>query len=1092
MVINTNKWQSLAEKLASKSTLNEEQIKALVSTHSVSVVAAAGSGKTRLLINRYLLHLLAEDTLKPNRIVAITFTENAAAEMRERIRELIDELLKDTDFQDFHRRLSELQLWLSLAQISTIHSFCQSILSEYPLEVEIAPGFATMEQTAQYLHFSELVDLILREINEKTLEGLSPEECLFLARHLSRKRLEDILVKTLQNRLKVTEAIERVNNLSIEAVARQQTEEDKINAAIEHRIIHLMARVLRTTLQKYSEQKSQEVVLDFDDLLSRCAVLLKENNTIRTILGERYRYFLIDEFQDTNPLQWEIVRALSSDENGLLQPGKIFIVGDPKQSIYGFRDADVRIFNSACQEITRQSEQQSRQKSTQILMNKNYRARQCLIDFTNFVFSRIMVKGNDEQPDTFEVEYQPLEFALSGSDEFPGRVEILLEIVNDKKGSNEQSNDSINQDELIARWIRKKVTEENAGKKYNYKDIAILLRWTTHLLNLEATLRKHNIPYVTFGGIGFYRKQEVWDIYNILSFLVNQDDDISLVGALRSPLFAFSDNLLFKVALRSEKEKSFWERLNSFAKSLPDHSLTPEEEFAVRFAVETLNDLVKKAGQSDVVLLIEEILERTGYLVSLMSMRNGKYMVSNIEKLLGIAQRSKSLAEFVMKMSLFIEQKVRESEAQPELTEEDAVKIMTIHCAKGLEFPVVILPFLNQRLSNPQKDSILVDRELFVGFKVRNPAKKMNYDDTSFMRLTRNRKQDLTLAEEKRLLYVGVTRAKDCLVLCSSLKLSKKSAETSEQIKAPFDWFRQTLSLNEDTVNQGRVTFGVDGKEWEIPIYTYIETGEVSKEKIDKEHKDKQGITRGQIERFLKPIVSELKEIHINVTEIEGLTKSPVQIQERKLYPDKEILRNKLSVKANREREKALLQGTLLHRCLELLMVNPQMDIQKVVMNELRKHYEFSENEQEKIAKSVISMVQNAFENDTLKGIREKKAKYTELPFRFNLSSNIIISGKIDLLWRDNDGLWHILDYKSDPSILMDDSVKDYADRNYRLQVLCYAMFLQKAFHSQKKYPTAIYFIEPEEIIEYTFSSAEIEQATTELIERISKIFNLK
>ncbi|MCD6386330.1 UvrD-helicase domain-containing protein [Candidatus Sumerlaeota bacterium] len=1090
MTINIHRWQRLAEKLARRSTLNQEQCRALMSTHSVSVVAAAGSGKTRVLITRYLLHLLAEDTLKPNRIVAITFTENASAEMRKRIREFIDVLLKDAEFQDYHLRLSEIQLWLSLAQINTIHSFCQSILSEYPLEVELAPGFAIIEQTAQHIHFTELVEMVLREINEQAIEGLSADDCLFLARHLSRKRVGEILLKILQHRLKLAEAIQRAEMLSIEVVVRQRATKDKVDPAIEHRITQLVARVVKNALQKYSEQKSQEIVLDFDDLLSKCAFLLKENNEIRTTLAEKFRYFLIDEFQDTNPVQWEIVRALSSDGDGALQPGKIFIVGDPKQSIYGFRDADVRIFNTACQEIAHQTQNQPEQNTTQILMNKNYRARRCLIDFTNFVFSRVMAKSEEPALPTYEVEYQPLEYALQEKDTFPGRVEFLLEVIHKGKATNEQNNEYIQQAELVARWIKQIVAGENAKRQYDYKDIAILLRWTTHLLELESTLRSHNIPYVTLGGIGFYRRQEIWDVYNMLSFLVNQDDDISLVGVLRSPFFAFSDNLLLKVTQKCGKEKSFWERLNTFEKSLPEPTLSPDEEYAVHFAVSTLNELIEKAGQTDVVSLIEEILERTGYLISLMSMRNGKYMVSNIEKMLGIAQGSDSLAEFVMKLNLFIEQKVRESEAQPELTEENAVKIMTIHCAKGLEFPVVILPFLNQKLSTPQRDIAYIDRELFAGFRVRNPANKMKYEETSFLRLIRSRAQELTFAEEKRLLYVGVTRAKDWLVLCSSLE-SKETEMSRDKIKAPFDWLSQALGLTGDALHQGKITFSTDGREWEIPIHTHIEPLEVVAES-GAEQIEEPRITREQIEQCLSPVSSELKEIHINVTDIEQLTKEPEQVRERKLHPDKEMLREKLLTEPNRQRDIALLRGTLVHNCLELGMVNPQLDVQKVVMNELRKHHELSEPEQNALAESVFSLVQNAFENETLRSVRDKKEKYVELPFQFSLSENIIISGKIDLLWQGEDGVWQILDYKTDPKTQIGDSVKDYADRNYRMQVLCYAMFLQKAFPSQEKYPTAIYFIEPNEMVEYTFTDTYIEQESRELAERISKMFNLR
>jgi len=882
-MIHMSEWHRLAALLSRKMTLNEAQEQALTSTHNVSILAAAGSGKTRILTTRYLLHLLAEPEIRPENIVAITFTDNAAAEMRRRIREYIDSLIMDEEFCDYAPRLEEIKLWLSMANISTIHSFCLSILSRYSIDAAIVPGFTTITETSQHVLFSELVDLILREINEGDIECLSYEERLDLARHLSGKRLGEIILKILQHRAKIVNIMDTLEQRAAEVLEIEHTDKDKISLEFELYITGLVARVIRHAFTKYHQLKEQDLLLDFDDLLINCDALLAERPDITNALARTFRYFLVDEFQDTNPLQWKIIRRLSAARDDRLNPDKVFIVGDPKQSIYGFRDADVRIFYQACDDIRRSLDEKS--EETQIIMNKNYRARQCLIDFTNFLFSRVMSGDTSAERSSFEVEYQPLVKGVPDKDASPGRVEFIFAVTDTTQQENLDMDKSEKEIELITRKIVQLINASESP--YTFGDIAILLRWKTHLVDLETSLRQHNIPYVTVGGIGFYQRQEIWDIYNLLSFLLNQNDDIALVGVLRSPLFAFSDDLLYKIARLGNKETTFWNRLVSYSPDSPDSGeLNPEEDDRVRFALSSLKHWIRRAPQLDPVILLDEICERTGYLVSQGSLPFGKYLLANIAKMYDMAQRSRSIAEFGESLTLYIQQEVREAEAQPELTEENAVKLMTIHRAKGLEFPVVFLPFLEKKFSGYKRDSIRIDEEIGVGYKIRNPSKQMTFDDSVLYRVINEREEERVLAEEKRLLYVACTRAEEHLILCASYDLkslkSKKSSKNSlpETPKSALDLFCHSFDIpTVQLTDMDTISFTGDIQNWDLPVIHEIEESDIGvyESSLTEPEID---IGQEEVKKYRAPLSRPSRELTISVTDIKRFIYEPALMKE--------------------------------------------------------------------------------------------------------------------------------------------------------------------------------------------------------------------
>ncbi|MCX7765199.1 MAG: UvrD-helicase domain-containing protein, partial [Candidatus Sumerlaeia bacterium] len=844
-------WLKILEELAKKQSLNYEQRLALSTNHNLSVSASAGSGKTRVLTVKYLLYLLANHNLQPDNLVAITFTENAAAEMRSRVRNLINELQATPSFSQYHRRLAEIKFRLSLANISTIHSFCRRILAEYPLEAGLPPGFDMVSATSQALNTAELTALILREINDLDSSSISREDCIFLARHLSRSLLEKIFVAILSSPARLQSAIARFQTVTAKELLPLRTDDDIIPVEIEARSINLLAKISADILTRYEEQKLQSFTVDFDDLLLKTARLLSDKPSIRQRLAQKFRYFLVDEFQDTNSLQWEIIKKLCSTNNGSLATDKLFIVGDVKQSIYGFRDAEVSVFINAGKELT-----QSLSPSTatgEIMMNQNYRARTCLVDFTNFLFKEIMKAVNETVNGSKLEQYQPLICSRAVNDENKGQIEILFNLT-DLNTDKVQTKYQVETD-LIADKILEFYFEQNL----KFRDMAILLRWTTHLQELETTLRRYNIPYHTVGGIGFYERQEIFDCYNLLQFLIDQNNDVALAGILRSPFFAFSDNLLYKVRRNGVRGETLWENLNTVEGAT--FNLSPAERETVTFAKAVLSKLIKKAGQSDVASLLEEALEQTGYFVNCSASYNAKYILANIEKLILLAQEATSLADFAEQFSQLIKQKPRESEAQPELTAEDAVKIMTIHQAKGLEFPVVFLPFLDWQFSHYIHKSVYTDPEFLVGYKLRVPSENIEPSATSFYRIIKEKESQRFIAEEKRLLYVGITRAMDYLILSASIsasELAKTPVASQFKAKSPLDWIRNRLGLTLTTVNAGKITFNEAGKEWSIFINTQ-QNMSLQKKVYSQTVPDSEAelfVDREKLKRVLTPIVA--------------------------------------------------------------------------------------------------------------------------------------------------------------------------------------------------------------------------------------------
>ena len=508
---------------------------------------------------------------------------------------------------------------------------------------------------------------------------------------------------------------------------------------------HELARFGKTFVEiflivhnKYAEKKKQKGYLDFEDILLFTQKLIK-NVDVKEYLGNRYRFIMIDEYQDTNEVQYNIFMPILD----YLRSGNLFIVGDEKQSIYMFRDAELEIFSRTKDEIVKGAD-----NSSLLELPHSFRLAPAVAAFTNKLFENLF-----SNPDLRfnEVAYNEL---ICAKDE-TGGIEII--IGDDATPENYER-------ELVAKRIANLLAEkENEGIKLG--DVAILCRKRSAFAELEQSFTKYNIPFSIVGGKGFYQRQVIYDIYNYLSFLLNPNNDIALVGLLRSPFFTLSDVEIFQIS---------FEAGDYFYKKLKKHAAKNNQYNNV---ADILDNHLAMAGKSDITELVRRILSDTGYIAVMSSRANAQQELANIEKLIGISgsfslQSFRTLFDFVNYLAEAIETLDDEAQASLAVTE-DAVKIMTLHQAKGLEFKAVFLFKCHEYSREDKVKSKSISIEKNIGVLTKVPVRGNYFEEyvtppiVGLYNYVIKRKQ---ISEIQRLLYVGVTRAANYLFISATLK----------------------------------------------------------------------------------------------------------------------------------------------------------------------------------------------------------------------------------------------------------------------------------------------------------------------------------
>ena len=682
----------------------------------VCVVAGPGSGKTTVLVERFRW-LVAEKGFRPDEILAITFTEKAAANMLVRLVEQSDTAYRDA-FQT--------------AQISTIDAFCARLLREHALEAGLDPGFEVIDAwEAEVLLRRSIADVLDErhaQHKERTLAFL--QAFYGSGAHAERNELSNVHGEIFQV------------YQTLRASGRQITDAPLAEPAFQDSRRWLV-ETLRQVDDHYLASKRRYGWLDFADLEIEAVRLLSDSSSINL----PYRAILVDEYQDTNRLQADLVSLLRERT----RDSTLFAVGDLNQSIYGFRHAEPRVFHDYRDRV--------REGGGQVVeLLDNFRSRDDILRAVETVFDR--PSGGVEPRKLVAARDLPRKRGSS--------VEVLVARARDKDVAREAE-----AQHLAARIIdlRGSLLIGEKKRPAEWKDFAVLGRTRAVLADITKGLQAAGIPYQVSAGRGFFEAEEVRDLVSFLRVLRNPRDEISLAAVLCSPLAGLSDNALLEIKLAGEFNKNLGSVLGS--KEFGADNLTqPKDAERLADFQARLDRFRQLRDETPVEVLLSRLLAETGYESQAFAADGGDIKVANIRKLLRLIRqlqetRRQRFHEVVDRLEELQFSAVDEPEADSGDEDVDAVRVLTVHGAKGLEFPVVIIPGVN-RAARGDTNAALYDPERGLGVRWVEDAATGEAKGDSIHEAIRERLKERDKEETDRLLYVAMTRAEEHLILSAS------------------------------------------------------------------------------------------------------------------------------------------------------------------------------------------------------------------------------------------------------------------------------------------------------------------------------------
>ncbi len=603
--------------------LNDKQIQAVKHfTGPILILAGAGSGKTRALTYR-IAHLINENNVEPEQILAVTFTNKATKEMKERLEMMLGDKAKS--------------LWAA-----TFHSTALKILRQQHRHFGYIYGFPVYDSQESLT----IIKKLLKEL------GIDPKKhpASYFQREIDRSKNEFISSEDY-------------------ADSGFQSYERKLAADVYHR---------------YQAELLKSQAMDFGDLLVNVVKLFQKKPEILKAYQYQFKFILVDEFQDTNKVQYMLVKQLSGMHKNL------FVVGDDDQSIYGFRGANIANILNFEKDFA---------GARVVKLEQNYRSTQTILDASNDVIAK---NSNRKSKKLW-------------TDSDAGSPIYTYSTFNEKKEA-----------DFIAKKISGLISD--GGKA---SDIALLYRINAQSRALEEALLSKKIPYKIFGGQRFYDRKEIKDIIAYLRFVYNQNDASALYRIINTPARGIGPTTVNKIAELS-KDMDTWEAVKEVA----------SEKKAVMAFVELMNKLMERASHSVTSEIIYQCMEQTGYKKSLEDSKDitSVTRLENLQELLALSQEFNSqengLQNLLDRISLASSADLLSEDKEEEEEKPEYVSLMTLHVAKGLEFPIVFLPGLEEGLL-PHYRSLQTPSEI---------------------------------EEERRLCYVGMTRAKEKLFLTRAMK----------------------------------------------------------------------------------------------------------------------------------------------------------------------------------------------------------------------------------------------------------------------------------------------------------------------------------
>jgi ATP-dependent helicase/nuclease subunit A len=763
---------------------------------SMAVSAGAGSGKTTSLVAR-VAALMGIPEVHPSQLVVITFTEKAAREVSHRLREALGSSVS-----------------LDEAFIGTIHGFCQSLLRRYPIEAGLPPKFTTADELTSGALADERADQAVQALYNLAQKKQPLEEALMVIASSAAMQFLPELVKAIDNdwlRFETTaeespmafgvahstvmrmldrvDADERYLGATKKMRATVDEAVTEARAAIEFvPTIHSLAMAAATLSDRWQNRKSPAWApllaamrfanyepalsqlmwsltpivtesartrvgrgeLSFDDLLVLTRRLLQTRRDVRDDVRARHRYLFVDEFQDTDQVQFDVIIELTSLDHDS-PPSSLFAVGDPKQSIYGFRHADVELFSSLLA---------ADQASRQLTVNRRTRADVC--HWINTVLGHRFTHSDDPGEDDHQVAYAELEPQREGNSAADGPGVVVLGMPGWTKFDHDTAENTTRVEAAdIAALVQQMVEGEApwmvgdgaVQRAADYSDITVLIRSRTRLGVLEHTLRQAGVPYRVEGGTLIYGSREVYELLRVLRAVDDPTSQLKVVTALRTSIFGIDDRQLMDYRLGADAEASRTRR---------DFRVFTKDPGLVGDALRTLQELGRRKHERTPAELLAELYDSwrgvaaalsEGPQVARETWRRARYVID--EARAWSDATGGTLAEYLA----WVDRRIDDVDRVELSTDEgeDSLRIMTIHAAKGLEFPITIVAGLGGA-DAPNSGTGLHWQG------VRPLVRLGRMTSSALGDVTANERQR-GRAEEARLLYVAFTRAKDHLVV---------------------------------------------------------------------------------------------------------------------------------------------------------------------------------------------------------------------------------------------------------------------------------------------------------------------------------------
>ena len=1140
----------------------EEQMQAIkLNGANILVSAAAGSGKTSVLVER-IINKIINENVNIDKILVVTFTNAAASEMRQR---LMDAIYKNIDKMPNDENLQRQLLLLNKANISTIHAFCLNVIRNNFFFFFMSSNFRVADETEIEIMKQEIIEDIFEEEYEKqdknflkilekytsykddtylkelilkiykfiqsdpfpekwlkgAVEDYNIEQSDFydtkwgkiildkakdiiqdnimslnrITKELSvypnlidfysilnqdLKYIESIRLDTWDNAYmdinnkswtqwsrknkfseEEKEVKERAKNIR-DSVKSSYTEVQKmVNCTSKEAIddikemydtLKILQSLVLNFKEEFSKRKKEKNIVDFNDIEHLALKILVDENGNPTEIAKKYDFneIEIDEYQDSNSVQEYILNSVSNGKN-------IFMVGDVKQSIYKFRQANPKLFMQKYNDYMLPEPQI--ENDTKILLYKNFRSRKNILDITNLVFTNIMSEKIGE------IEYTKEE-ALNQGREFEDididcKTELNI-IETESEDNDEEIQEVLENAALEARLVAKKIKELNK-QKIKYKDIAILLRSPKSIASIyEKELMAEGIPVFSDITTEYLHTIEIDTIISLLKIVDNPLQDIPLVTVLRSEIGGFTDNDLLEIRL-TDKNEAFYRAVEKAEKSeLIEDKLRQK----ISSFLQLIENLKSKEKELPLDEFIWYIYNETGYYHYVGLMPDGNLRQANLKKLFEKAREYekisfKGLFNFIIFMEKVGTSNNDLSAARVIGENDDVVRIMSIHKSKGLEFPIVFLCGTNKKFNlRDMSEKIILDNQIGIG---------VNYlkDGIEFPTLTKEaikiKARKEAVSEEMRILYVALTRARDKLIITGTSKnikkelddkinelnkyyTLKKSAKLNsyiiEKYRSYLDWLELVYVYNDDPL----MTLNVYNKN------EFIKTEEDEVKEINKKKKDVlDELDKCKIDNEEYKKIEKLLNFEYKYKEdVELPTKTSVTA----LKNDKEIVK-KIPKFAQENKITGARKGTIIHLILSKITNQKNIDEVKELINKLK----ITEEEKKQVNMEIL---QNYLKSELYKELNEAKEVKRETPFYLNINSGkiyentdekILVQGIIDLYYIDKDDNLCLVDYKTD--YVKDNNEKELIEK-YKEQLELYKQALEKALQ-RKVVHTYIY-----------------------------------